>query len=148
MYSFSSEPALIPCTEKESTTGVLPTSFGQPVPLKLWASDAPPTEKNWESILSARGRTPPPTSRDQVAIVDERGEGHRAEFRYEGGIVDFVAYLNENKDTVHRKVIFFAGESEEGAAEVSHVSPYVIGGFAFVALAVLLVVTMMIKVGD
>jgi len=54
-----------------------------------------------------------------ISIIDERGEGHRAEFRYEGGIEDFVAYLNENKDTVHRKVIFFAGESEEGAAEVA-----------------------------
>ncbi len=55
----------------------------------------------------------------RISIVDERGEGHSAEFRYEGGIEDFVSYLNENKDTVHRKVIFFAGESEEGAAEVA-----------------------------
>ncbi|MGH2832102.1 MAG: DNA gyrase subunit B, partial [Solirubrobacteraceae bacterium] len=54
-----------------------------------------------------------------ISIVDERGEGHSAEFRYEGGIEDFVAYLNENKETVHRKVIFFAGESDEGAAEVA-----------------------------
>jgi len=54
-----------------------------------------------------------------ISILDERGEGHSAEFRYEGGIEDFVSYLNENKDTVHRKVIFFAGESEEGAAEVA-----------------------------
>ena len=55
----------------------------------------------------------------KISIVDERGEGHSAEFRYEGGIEDFVAYLNENKDTVHRKVVFFAGESDEGAAEVA-----------------------------
>ncbi len=55
----------------------------------------------------------------KISIVDERGEGHAAEFQYEGGIEDFVAYLNENKDTVHRKVIFFTGESEEGAAEVA-----------------------------
>jgi DNA gyrase subunit B len=55
----------------------------------------------------------------KISIVDERGEGHSAEFRYEGGIEDFVAYLNENKDTVHRKVVFFAGEGEEGAAEVA-----------------------------
>ncbi len=54
-----------------------------------------------------------------ISIVDERAEGHSAEFRYEGGIEDFVAYLNENKDTVHRKVVFFAGESEEGAVEVA-----------------------------
>ena len=30
-----------------------------------------------------------------------------------------MSYLNENKDTVHRKVVFFAGESEEGAVEVA-----------------------------
>src|SRR5665213_2661665 len=44
----------------------------------------------------------------KISIVDERGEGHSAEFQYEGGIEDFVAYLNENKDTVHRKVIFLS----------------------------------------
>jgi hypothetical protein len=38
--------------------------------------------------------------------------------------------------------------SEEATAEVSHVSPFVFGGFAFVALAVLLIATLMIKVGD
>jgi DNA gyrase subunit B len=55
----------------------------------------------------------------KISIIDERGEGHAAEFQYEGGIEDFVGYLNENKDTVHRKVIFFTGETEEGAAEVA-----------------------------
>ncbi len=54
-----------------------------------------------------------------ISIVDERAEGRRAEFRYEGGIEDFVAYLNENRDPVHRRVIFFAGDGEEGAAEVA-----------------------------
>jgi DNA gyrase subunit B len=55
----------------------------------------------------------------RISLVDERGEGHSASFQYEGGIEDFVSYLNENKETVHRKVVFFAGESEEGAAEVA-----------------------------
>jgi DNA gyrase subunit B len=55
----------------------------------------------------------------EISIVDERGDGHSATFRYEGGIEDFVSYLNENKEAVHRKVIFFAGESEEGAAEIA-----------------------------
>ncbi len=55
----------------------------------------------------------------KISIVDERGEGHSSEFQYEGGIEDFVAYLNENKETVHRKVVFFAGDSEEGEAEIA-----------------------------
>ena len=55
----------------------------------------------------------------RITLVDERGEGHRAEFQYEGGIVDFVGYLNENKEPIHKKVISFSGESDEGALEVA-----------------------------
>jgi DNA gyrase subunit B len=56
----------------------------------------------------------------RIAIADERGDGtKRSEFHYEGGIEDFVAYLNENKDSIQSKVIFFSGESGEGAIEVA-----------------------------
>jgi DNA gyrase subunit B len=54
-----------------------------------------------------------------ISMTDERAEGHKAAFHYEGGIEDFVSYLNENKDPVQRKVIFFEAESEEGALEVA-----------------------------
>jgi DNA gyrase subunit B len=55
----------------------------------------------------------------RIALIDLRGEGHRAEFRYEGGIVDFVSYLNETKEPTHKKVIFFSGDGNEGAVEVA-----------------------------
>ena len=55
----------------------------------------------------------------KIAIEDERGEGNRADFHYEGGIEDFVAYLNENKDPIQQKVVFFEGDSQEGAVEVA-----------------------------
>jgi DNA gyrase subunit B len=55
----------------------------------------------------------------RIELVDERGAGERVEFRYEGGIRDFVAYLNENKDPIHRKIVYFEGESDEGQAEIS-----------------------------
>jgi DNA gyrase subunit B len=54
-----------------------------------------------------------------IELIDERGSGERVEFRYEGGIRDFVAYLNENKEPIHRKIVYFEGESEEGQSEVS-----------------------------
>jgi DNA gyrase subunit B len=54
-----------------------------------------------------------------IVLHDERGEGKRAEFQYEGGIVDFVSYLNQNKDPIHKRVISFEGESDEGAVEVA-----------------------------
>jgi DNA gyrase subunit B len=55
----------------------------------------------------------------KITLIDERGDGKRAEFQYEGGIVDFVAFLNENKEPIHRKVISFEGESDEGSVEVA-----------------------------
>jgi DNA gyrase subunit B len=55
----------------------------------------------------------------RITLVDERGDGRRSEFHYEGGISDFVRFLNENKEPVHRHVIYFSGESEEGAVEVA-----------------------------
>jgi DNA gyrase subunit B len=55
----------------------------------------------------------------RITLVDERGAGGRAEFCYQGGIEDFVRFLNENKEPVGRKVIYFSGESEEGAVEVA-----------------------------
>jgi DNA gyrase subunit B len=55
----------------------------------------------------------------KITIIDERGEGHRAEFQYDGGIVDFVAFLNQNKDPIQKKIISLEGEGEEGAIEVA-----------------------------
>ena len=54
-----------------------------------------------------------------ISLTDERGEGRHVEFQYEGGIEDFVRYLNENKEPAQRKIIYFAGESDEGAVEVA-----------------------------
>jgi DNA gyrase subunit B len=55
----------------------------------------------------------------KITLTDERSGGNRVEFQYEGGIEDFVRFLNENKEPIHKKVIFFEGESEEGAVEVA-----------------------------
>lgn len=55
----------------------------------------------------------------KISLKDERAEGKEASFQYEGGIEDFVSYLNQNKDPIGKKVIFFEGEGEEGAVEVA-----------------------------
>ena len=55
----------------------------------------------------------------KIELVDERGQTNRVSFQYDGGIEDFVRYLNENKDELHRKVIFFESEAEEGQVEVA-----------------------------
>jgi DNA gyrase subunit B len=55
----------------------------------------------------------------RITLTDERSGGHKVEFQYDGGIEDFVKFLNENKDPIQKKVIFFEGESDEGAVEVA-----------------------------
>ena len=56
----------------------------------------------------------------KITLTDERElEPRREEFRYEGGINDFVKYLVGTKDTVNSKPIYFEQAGEEGAVEVS-----------------------------
>ena len=55
----------------------------------------------------------------KIELVDERGQTNSVSFQYEGGIEDFVRHLNENKDTLHKKTIFFEGDEEEGQVEVA-----------------------------
>ena len=65
----------------------------------------------------ARPRSSPAAC--EIELVDERGAGQRDTFLYKGGIVDFVKHLNENKDALHRKTVFFENETEDGAVEVA-----------------------------
>jgi DNA gyrase subunit B len=55
----------------------------------------------------------------RIELIDERGAGQRETFQYAGGIVDFVAHLNENKDSLHRKTVYFEGETDDGQVEVA-----------------------------
>jgi DNA gyrase subunit B len=55
----------------------------------------------------------------RIELVDERGSGERVEFKYDGGIRDFVAYLNGNKEPIHKKIVYLEQESEEGQVEVA-----------------------------
>jgi DNA gyrase subunit B len=55
----------------------------------------------------------------RIVLTDERAGGEQVEFYYEGGIRDFVAYVNENKDPIHKHVVFLEGESEQGHVEVA-----------------------------
>jgi DNA gyrase subunit B len=56
----------------------------------------------------------------RIELVDERGQTNSVVFQYQGGIEDFVRHLNENKEPLHRKTIFFEGAGEEdGQVEVA-----------------------------
>ncbi len=55
----------------------------------------------------------------RIDLLDERGAGQKDTFQYKGGIVDFVHHLNENKDSLHRKTVYFEGETDDGQVEVA-----------------------------
>jgi DNA gyrase subunit B len=55
----------------------------------------------------------------RIVLRDERAGGKTEEFHYEGGIRDFVAHVNESKDTVHKHVVYFDGESGDGQVEIA-----------------------------
>jgi DNA gyrase subunit B len=75
---------------------------------------------DWATIESRLRETAFLTRGLHISVADERAEGHKADFHYEGGIEDFVSYLNENKTPLHRKIVFLEGESDtEGAVEVA-----------------------------
>src|SRR5919199_1751923 len=57
----------------------------------------------------------------RIVLVDEREGEERHEFYAEGGIRDFVAYVNDQKDPVHKHVIYFEGSTDGGSAEAGTV---------------------------
>jgi DNA gyrase subunit B len=72
------------------------------------------------SVLEQRLRETAFLTRDlHISLRDERGEGKTVEFHYEGGISDFVTYLNEGKEAIGKKIVYFERESDEGYVEVA-----------------------------
>src|SRR6266516_4862323 len=56
----------------------------------------------------------------RFTFTDERADGGKPiEFHYEGGIKDFVAYVNESKDVVHRHTVYFSSAADQGEVEVA-----------------------------
>jgi DNA gyrase subunit B len=55
-----------------------------------------------------------------IHMADQRPGQEQAETMcYEGGIREFVTFINENKEPIHPAVIYMAGEKEDAMAEVA-----------------------------
>jgi DNA gyrase subunit B len=55
----------------------------------------------------------------RITLTDERAGGEQVDFHYEGGIRDFVAHVNEAKEPVHKRIVFFEGSNDDGQLEVA-----------------------------
>ena len=54
----------------------------------------------------------------KISLKDERQEKENS-FQFTGGIISFVEYLNKNKNSLHKKVVFFEKEKDGIQAEVA-----------------------------
>ena len=55
----------------------------------------------------------------RIELVDERGEGRRDVFEYEGGIRSFVEHLAQLKTPLHSTVAYFSGSEDDIGVEVA-----------------------------
>lgn len=55
----------------------------------------------------------------RIILIDEREDGKRDEFLYEGGIREYVHMLNENKSPIHNTIVDVSGRDKDIALEVA-----------------------------
>ncbi|MBD3368668.1 MAG: DNA topoisomerase (ATP-hydrolyzing) subunit B [Candidatus Eisenbacteria bacterium] len=53
-----------------------------------------------------------------IEVLDER-DGSKEEFKFKGGLREFVKFINERTSTLHKKVVHFERERDETAVEVA-----------------------------
>ncbi len=54
-----------------------------------------------------------------ITLIDKRENGQEESYHYEGGIKEFVSYLNRNKEVLHPEPIYVEGEKDGIIAEIS-----------------------------
>lgn len=69
-------------------------------------------------------------------LIDERERGNKkeAEYHYEGGIIDFVRYMNADKTPLYDEPIYIAGKRDDIAVEIAiqHNDGYTESMFSYV----------------
>ena len=76
------------------------------------------TEFHFET-LSARLRELAFLNKGVMITIEDERTGKRHEFNYEGGIVEFVEFLNQNKSPLH-KTIYFEKEKNNIKVEITY----------------------------
>ena len=55
-----------------------------------------------------------------IMLSDERGEEEKSEkMCYEGGIREYVSYINKNKTPIHDEIIYLSGQKGDAVAEIA-----------------------------
>jgi DNA gyrase subunit B len=80
---------------------------------------------SWDTLITRFRETAFLTAGLRIAVTDERnrdehGKPQRAEFRFDGGLRDFVTYLSAAKEPLHESVVAFSAseQTDNGPQEV------------------------------
>jgi DNA gyrase subunit B len=90
--------------------------------IRFWPDDDifETTEFNFSTLESRLRELAFLNSGVEITLTDERDEDATSEtFKYDGGIREFVEYLNETKTALHTDVIYFEDEAQEIQVEVA-----------------------------
>jgi len=56
----------------------------------------------------------------KIIFIDKRKEPEtKEEYQYSGGIIDFIKYLCEKKDVIHKKIIYMKNQEEDHEVEIA-----------------------------
>jgi DNA gyrase subunit B len=76
------------------------------------------TEFHWDTLASRMRELAFLNSGLTIKLSDQR-TGKSVDYSYKGGIVEFVKYLNQNKEALHSKPVFFARDRDAISVQVS-----------------------------
>jgi DNA gyrase subunit B len=76
------------------------------------------TEFHWDTLASRMRELAFLNSGLTIRLSDQR-TGKSTEYAYKGGIVEFVKYLNQNKEVLHSKPVFFARDRDAISVQVA-----------------------------
>ena len=78
------------------------------------------TEYNYETLYNRLRETAFLTKGVRITLEDQRpGKERKDSFHFEGGIREFVAYLNKNKDAVNEDIIYFEKIEDDHEVEIA-----------------------------
>ncbi|WP_173327590.1 DNA topoisomerase (ATP-hydrolyzing) subunit B [Eubacterium pyruvativorans] len=78
------------------------------------------TEYNYETLYSRLRETAFLTKGVRITLEDQRpGKERKDSFHFEGGIREFVAHLNKNKDAVNEDIIYFEKIEDDHEVEIA-----------------------------
>ncbi len=76
------------------------------------------TSYHWDTIAARLRELAFLNSGLIIRLKDERN-GKAADYQYKGGILEFVKFLNQNKETLHGKPVYFSRERDNVSVEVA-----------------------------